>query len=96
METTMETEARKEPTLHGAKAADWDPNPSCSEKSTFRKVTVTVSPDWYERLVSESARRKIERAPNRLLAAMLREAVLDYLNRLDAGAGLTFGFRGPQ
>jgi hypothetical protein len=36
----------------------------------------------YERLVKESARRKIAAEPNQLLSALLREAVVDYLERL--------------
>jgi len=58
------------------------PNPHYGEKGGFRKVTVTVPPDVYERLVRESARRKIAGEPNQLLSALLREAVNDYLERL--------------
>lgn len=53
------------------------------DKSDFRPVTVTLPPDAYERLIRESARRKIAGAPNKLLSALLREAVTDYLNRID-------------
>jgi hypothetical protein len=59
-----------------------DPNPPYGEKSAFRKITVTVPPDIYERLVRESARRKIAGEPNQLLSALLREAVYQYLEQL--------------
>src|SRR4051794_29237081 len=42
-------------------------------KRDFRKVTVTLPPDWYARLMQESTRRKIAREPNQLLSAVLRE-----------------------
>jgi hypothetical protein len=58
-------------------------NPLYGEKGHFRKVTITLPPDAYERLISESARRKIAGEPNHLLSALrsalLREAVHDYM-----------------
>ena len=59
-----------------------DPNPPYGEKGAFRKLSVTVPPDVYERLVRESARRKIAGEPNQLLSALLREAVYAYLEGL--------------
>jgi hypothetical protein len=59
-----------------------DPNPPYGEKGDFRRITVTLPPEIYERLVRESARRKIAGEPNQLLSAMLREAVSLYLDRL--------------
>ena len=59
-----------------------DPNPPYGEKGAFRKITVTVPPDVYERLVRESARRKIAGEPNQLISALLREAVYKYLEWL--------------
>ncbi len=53
------------------------------DKSSFRKMTFTVPPGAYEKLVRESARRKIAGEPNQLLSALLREAVIEYLKRLD-------------
>jgi transcriptional regulator of met regulon len=55
-------------------------------KHSFRKITVTVPQDAYERLIRESARRKIAGEPNQLLSALLREAVSLYLDELDASA----------
>jgi hypothetical protein len=59
-----------------------DPNPPYGEKGSFRKITVTVPPEIYERLVRESARRKIAGEPNQLLSALLREAITKYLDLL--------------
>lgn len=59
-----------------------DPNPPYGEKRAFRKMTVTVPPEIYERLVRESARRKIAGEPNQLLSALLREAVTKYLDQI--------------
>jgi transcriptional regulator of met regulon len=55
-----------------------DPNPPYGEKGEFRKITITVPPEIYERLVRESARRKIAGEPNYMVSAMLREAVSKY------------------
>ena len=61
-----------------------DANPRHGEKGGFRKVTVTLPPGVYERLIRESARRKIAGEPNQLLSALLREAVVRYLEQLEA------------
>lgn len=53
------------------------------EKSDFRKVSITIPPEVYEKLVRESARRKIAGEPNQLLSALVREAVIEYLTRLE-------------
>ena len=60
-----------------------DPNPPYGEKGDFRKVTVTLPPTIYERLVGESTRRKIAGKPNQLLSCLLREAVVIYLNGIE-------------
>ncbi len=60
-----------------------DPNPPYGEKGSFRKLTVTVPQEVYERLVHESARRKIAGAPNQLLSSMMREAVYKYLEHIE-------------
>ena len=60
-----------------------NPNPPYGKKGAFRKLTITVPQELYERLVKESARRKIAAEPNQLLSALLREAVVQYLERLD-------------
>jgi hypothetical protein len=58
------------------------PNTSSVKKDTFRKVTVTLPQNIYERLIRESARRKIAGAPNQMLSALFREALTQYLDRL--------------
>ncbi len=57
-------------------------NPPYGEKSSFRRLTVTVPQEAYERLIRESSRRKIAGEPNQLLSALLREALNAYLARL--------------
>ena len=63
-----------------------DPNPPYGKRGAFRKLTITLPQELYERLVTESARRKIAAEPNQLLSALLREAVVEYLQRLDGFA----------
>ena|GEM_PF-6794708 len=48
----------------------------------FRKITITLPQESYERLISEAARRKIAAEPNHLLSALIREALTSYLERL--------------
>ena len=58
-------------------------NPPYGEKSHFRKVTITLPQEAYEKLIHESARRKIAGEPNHLLSALLREAVSHYMASLE-------------
>jgi hypothetical protein len=64
-----------------------DPNPPYGEKRGFRKVTLTLPPDSYERLIRESVRRKLSSEPNQLLSSLLREAVTLYVSFLDTVEG---------
>ena len=57
-------------------------NHSNGDKSSFRRITVTLPQEAYGRLIGESSRRKIAGEPNQLISALLREAVRDYLQRL--------------
>lgn len=63
-----------------------DPNPPYGKRGAFRKLTITLPQEFYERLIQESARRKIAAEPNQLLSAVLREAVVEYLQRLEGFA----------
>jgi len=63
--------------------APFDANPPRGEKGAFRKLTITVPPELYERLLRESARRKITGKPNQVLSGLLREAVYQYLEKLE-------------
>lgn len=60
----------------------WEPNPPYGEKGGYRKLTVTLPPHVYERLIQESARRKIKGEPNQALSALIREALSVYLDHL--------------
>ena len=61
-----------------------DPNPPYGEKGDFRKVSVTLPPTIYNRLVEESTRRKVAGEPNQLFSCLLREAVTLYLSHLNS------------
>ena len=54
------------------------------DKSNFRKVTITLPHDVYQRLMEESVNRKIAGAPNQTMSALLREALLLYFEKLPA------------
>jgi hypothetical protein len=71
--------------------ATLEPSPSSEERGGFRRVTITMPPEIYARLVRESARRKIAGEPNQLLSTLLREAVTKYLERLDESADPSAG-----
>jgi transcriptional regulator of met regulon len=65
------------------KRAETGPNASYVDKASFRKVTVTLPQGIYERLIKESARRKIEGVPNQMVSDVFREALSAYLDRMD-------------
>jgi len=56
-----------------------DANPPHGEKGDFLKVTATLSPEVYRLLADEMTRRKLAKEPNAQLSAILREAVVAYL-----------------
>jgi len=60
------------------------PNPPYGQRGNFRKLTVTLPQEIYERLIIESAKRKIAGKPNQLFSELLREALTEYLDRIDA------------
>jgi transcriptional regulator of met regulon len=71
-----------------------DPNPPYGAKGDFRKITITLPLEAYERLMEESVRRKIAGEPNQLLSALVREAASCFfdgggLARTDAGTEWT-------
>jgi len=59
-----------------------DTNPPYGKKSSFRQDLADTAQSSYQKLIAESARRKIAREPNQLLSALLREAVAGYLSSL--------------
>lgn len=58
-------------------------NPPYGERGHFRKITITLAPEAYKKLIHEAARRKIAGEPNHLLSALLREAVDHYMPLLE-------------
>ncbi len=54
-------------------------NPPHGEKGDFVKVTVTLPPAVYQVLSQEVTRRKLAKEPNPRLSAVIREAVVAYL-----------------
>ena len=70
------------PTTSAGQGTGADPNPPYGEKGRFRKITLTLPQSAYQKLIEESARRKIAGEHNQLLSALLREAVAEYLGRL--------------
>jgi hypothetical protein len=54
-----------------------------TSKAGFRKISVTLPPEAYRKLMQESMRRKIAGEPHQLLSAMLREAVDEYLKQFE-------------
>ena len=54
-------------------------NPAHGEKGDFVKVTVTLPPAVYELIMREATRRKVAREANPQLSAVIREAVVRYL-----------------
>lgn len=61
-----------------------DANPPYGPRGSFRKLTVTLPQEIYQRLVLESAKRKIGGKPNQLFSELLREAITEYPDRLDS------------
>ena len=54
-------------------------NPPHGQKGAFVKVTVTLPPEVYELLAQEATRRKMAKERNPLISAIIREAVVTYL-----------------
>jgi transcriptional regulator of met regulon len=61
------------------KVTETGPRTPGAVRSARRKVTVTVPQDLYERFTQESARRKIAGAPNQMISALFREALIQHL-----------------
>jgi hypothetical protein len=74
--------AQNQPRLKRRSSSKSEPNPPYGSRGAFRKLTITVPQEVYEQLISEAARRKIARKPNHLLSALIREALVKYLEGL--------------
>ena len=49
-------------------------------KADFIKLTITLPPELYEQLIGESTRRKLKKAPDATLSAVVRDALAHYLS----------------
>ena len=58
-------------------APEINPNPPKGEKGDFLKVTVTLSPEIYAMLAEESSRRRVAKAKDSAISALIREAVVE-------------------
>ena len=51
------------------------------QEASFRKLTVMLPPEFYERLIRESTRRKIAGESNGEVSSMMRDAIICYFKR---------------
>lgn len=58
-----------------------DVNPPHGEKGDFIKVTATLSPETYRMAMAEVTRRKLAKAGDAQISAVIREALATYLGR---------------
>lgn len=54
------------------------PSRAHGEKHAYVKVTVTLPPELYELIINETTKRKLEKAPNPQVSAVIREALVRY------------------
>lgn len=54
-------------------------NPARGERGDFVKLTVTLSPEAYQLIMTEVTRRKTSKEADPNISAILREAVMAYL-----------------
>ena len=57
-----------------------NPNPPRGERADFFKVTISLSPEIIELVSKESTRRKMAKQTNGDTSAIIREALVAYLN----------------
>jgi hypothetical protein len=58
-----------------------DVNPPHGAKGGFIKVTATLSPETYQLAMAEVTRRKLAKAGDAQISAVIREALAAYLGR---------------
>jgi transcriptional regulator of met regulon len=56
-------------------------NPPHGNKGDFVRMTVTMPPEVYELLSKEVTRRKVAKATDPTISAILREAAVSYLSK---------------
>lgn len=54
-------------------------NPPRGQKGSFIRFTCTLDPLVYQRLAEEATRRKMNKEPNPIISAIIRDALVDYL-----------------
>lgn len=47
--------------------------------ATYKKLTITITPETYNALIRESLRRKMAQAPDATVSALIREMTFKYL-----------------
>ena len=73
----QKSEKRKD--IKSRKKADFEANPPHGEKGDFVKITVTLPPAVYQLINDEAVRRKIAKERDAVMAAIIREAVVEKL-----------------
>lgn len=73
--------AKRRPSKKKANELKTLANPPHGTKGDFVKVTVTLPPDIYQQIMQEATRRKMAKEDNPLLSAIIREAVVEYLDK---------------
>jgi transcriptional regulator of met regulon len=58
------------------------PSRAHGEKHAYVKVTVTLPPELYELIINETTKRKLGKAPNPQVSAVVREALVRYFEAL--------------
>jgi hypothetical protein len=56
-------------------------NPPHGKKGDFVKITATLSPETYQLAMAEVTRRKLAKAGDAQISAVIREALIAYLMR---------------
>lgn len=63
----------------GTTTDDLIANPQHGDKGDFVKVTITLPPSVYQRVMEEATRRKVNKEPNPAISAIIREALVEML-----------------
>ena len=61
------------------KSKSYIANPEHGDKGDFVKISITLPPDIYEELRSETTRRKVAKMSDPTISGVVREALVSYL-----------------
>jgi hypothetical protein len=79
-----------QPDQHSVVSTDISPlpeaNPPHGQKGEFIRFTCTLNKLVYRRLADEATRRKMEKEPNPIISAIIRDALASYLKMTDETA----------